>query len=102
MTETAAQYIARMLCYVDGRDPLHVLERTADRMRVLLETTDAGAWRGGRPGSSAVALLLDLLRLNADRPERRYRLRQSSDRMHFRPGPLRPVGCRMCHPQFCC
>ena len=45
MQETAEQYIARMLSNVEGRDPMGVLETTAERLHTLLNATEPEAWR---------------------------------------------------------
>ena len=44
MAESAAQYIARMLGNVEGRDALAVLAATPDRLKALLQTTTREDW----------------------------------------------------------
>ena len=50
MTETAQQYIARILSNSEGQDGLAVLEGTASRLQALVTSTPAARWRE-RPAS---------------------------------------------------
>jgi hypothetical protein len=42
--ETAEEYIERILSFVEGRDAMAVLARTADRLRTLAESTPLERW----------------------------------------------------------
>jgi uncharacterized damage-inducible protein DinB len=43
-TETAAEYVQRILAFANGRDPLTVLASTTDRLRTLVESTPLERW----------------------------------------------------------
>jgi uncharacterized damage-inducible protein DinB len=45
MKETPQQYIARILAYSDGKDPMMVLSTTAARLRTWIDTVPAERWR---------------------------------------------------------
>lgn len=44
MPETPQQYIARILSFAEGRDPLSVLSGTTDRLRLLVQSTPPDRW----------------------------------------------------------
>jgi uncharacterized damage-inducible protein DinB len=44
MSETVDQYIARILSFADGTDPMEVLRTTGDRLRALVASTPADRW----------------------------------------------------------
>jgi hypothetical protein len=59
MQETAHQYIARILSNAEGRDPMGVIETTAERLHTLLNATEPSAWhRRAEPARWSAAEVL--------------------------------------------